>query len=594
MGRNSPARYLLLLSLLALLGVVLLYPIWLTVRGAFLTENGGFTLYHVLDVLQDDSLRGGLVNALIIATATTILSTILAMPLALVAARHHFPGKAFFSALVLIPLILPPFVGAIGVRHLLGRAGSFNTILMDAGFLDAPFDLFGTGGIVGVIVVEALHLYPIIYLNLLASLANLDPALDEAARNVGAGPWTRFRRITLPLVRPGLFAGGTITFIWSFTELGTPLMFEFRNVTPVQIFDGLKQMETSAEPFALTVVMLSTAVLLYLVGRILPGVRGVGASAKASRGDSETRLRGVVGLGAALLFALVIGIAALPHLGVILASLSVEGQWYQSILPRAFTLSNYEEALGHPLAIGSIRNSLMLAGIAVVLDLVVGIVAARIIVRTKLRGRSLLDALCMLPLAVPGLVMAFGYVAMSLEWPFRGPVPGWLAVVMPDSLVALLDDGPLSGVADILGADPNPIPLLIVAYAVRRLPYVVRSTVAGLEQTPVDLEEAAQGLGAGRLLVLRRIVVPLVAANLIAGALLAFSFAMLEVSDSLILAQRESDYPITKAIYVLFERLGDGPGIAAAMGTWAMLLLACTLAGASLLLGRKLGAVFRA
>ena len=299
-------------------------------------------------------------------------------------------------------------------------------------------------------------------------------------------------------------------------------------------------------------------------------------------------------VGAAALFALVIGLAALPHIGVILASLSVEGQWYQSVLPRAFTFGNYEEALGHPLAIGSIRNSLMLAGIAVVLDLVFGVLAARIIVRTTLRGRSLLDALCMLPLAVPGLVMAFGYVAMSLEWPFRGPVPGWLATFMPESLVVSLGDGPLSSVADILGANPNPIPLLIVAYAVRRLPYVVRSTVAGLEQTPVDLEEAAQGLGAGRLMVLRRIVVPLVAANLVAGALLAFSFAMLEVSDSLILAQRESDYPITKAIYVLFERLGDGPGIAAAMGTWAMLLLACTLAGASLLLGKKLGAVFRA
>lgn len=594
MSRNSPARYLLLGSLLALLGVVLLYPIWLTVRGAFLTEDGGFTLYHVLDVLEDDSLRGGLVNALIIATATTLLSTVLAMPMAMVAARHSFPGKALFSALVLIPLILPPFVGAIGVRHLLGRAGTFNTILQDFGVMETPFDLFGTGGLLGVIIVEALHLYPIIYLNLLAALANLDPALDEAARNVGAGPWTRFRKITLPLVRPGLFAGGTITFIWSFTELGTPLMFEFRNVTPVQIFDGLKQMETSAEPFALTVVMLSTAILLYLAGRILPGVRGVGASAKASRSDAETRLGGLAGLGAASLFAFVIGIAALPHIGVILASISVEGQWYQSILPRAFTFSNYEEALGHPLAIGSIRNSLMLAGIAVIFDLVIGVLAARIIVRTKLRGRSLLDALCMLPLAVPGLVMAFGYVAMSLEWPFRGPVPGWLATILPGSLVSALDDGPLSSVADILGANPNPIPLLIVAYAVRRLPYVVRSTVAGLEQTPVDLEEAARGLGAGRFLVLRRIVVPLVAANLIAGALLAFSFAMLEVSDSLILAQREADYPITKAIYVLFERLGDGPGIAAAMGTWAMLLLACTLAGASLLLGRKLGAVFRA
>ncbi|MEC8321663.1 MAG: iron ABC transporter permease [Planctomycetota bacterium] len=594
MDRGSKGRYLVLASLLALLGVVLVYPIWLTVRGAFLTEDGGFTFYHVLDVLRDESLRGGLVNALIIATATTILSTVLAMPLALVAAKHAFPGKAIFSALVLIPLILPPFVGAIGVRHLLGRSGSLNTLLADMGILDAPFDLFGTGGMIGVIVVEALHLYPIIYLNLLAALANLDPALDEAARNVGAGPWTRFRRITLPLVRPGLFAGGTITFIWSFTELGTPLMFEFRQVTPVQIFDGLKQMETSAEPFALTVVMLSTAVLLYLAGRVLPGVRGVGASAKASRGDSETRLGGWRGIGASILFATVIGVAALPHVGVVLASVSVEGQWYQSILPRAFTLANYEEALGHPLAIGSIRNSLMLAGIAVLLDLVIGIVAARIIVRTRLRGRSLLDALCMLPLAVPGLVMAFGYVALSLEWPFRGPMPGWLAAILPASIVAPLDDGPLSWAADILGANPNPIPLLIIAYAVRRLPYVVRATVAGLEQTPIDLEEAARGLGAGKWLVLRRIVVPLVAANLIAGALLAFSFAMLEVSDSLILAQREGDYPITKAIYVLFERLGDGPGIAAAMGTWAMLLLACTLAGASLLLGRKLGAVFRA
>ena len=594
MHRNSPGKYLLLASLLALLGVVLLYPIWLTVKGAFVSDGGGYTLYHVLDVLRDETLRGGLVNALIIAVATTTLSVILAMPLAMVAARHEFPGKAFFSALVLIPLILPPFVGAIGVRHLLGRAGSLNTILLDLGFVDTPFDLFGSGGIVGVIIVEALHLYPIIYLTLLAAMSNLDPALDEAARDAGAGAWTRFRRITLPLVRPGLFAGGTITFIWSFTELGTPLMFEFRQVTPVQIFDGLKQMETSAEPFALTVVMLFTAILLYLTGRILPGVRGVSASAKASRGDVVHRLRGWWGLGAATLFALVIGLAALPHIGVILASLSVEGQWYQSVLPRAFTFGNYEEALGHPLAIGSIRNSLMLAGIAVVLDLVFGVLAARIIVRTTLRGRSLLDALCMLPLAVPGLVMAFGYVAMSLEWPFRGPVPGWLATFMPESLVVSLGDGPLSSVADILGANPNPIPLLIVAYAVRRLPYVVRSTVAGLEQTPVDLEEAAQGLGAGRLMVLRRIVVPLVAANLVAGALLAFSFAMLEVSDSLILAQRESDYPITKAIYVLFERLGDGPGIAAAMGTWAMLLLACTLAGASLLLGKKLGAVFRA
>ncbi|MHC4775997.1 MAG: ABC transporter permease subunit, partial [Planctomycetota bacterium] len=182
--------------------------------------------------------------------------------------------------------------------------------------------------------------------------------------------------------------------------------------------------------------------------------------------------------------------------------------------------------------------------------------------------------LAMAPLAVPGLVMAFGYTAMTLRWPFG---PG----------------DPLEGVMDVIGAEPNPMPLLIIAYAVRRMPYVVRATAAGLEQTSVDLEEAALNLGAGRVRAVRTILMPLIAANLIAGGLLAFSFAMLEVSDSLILAQREAHFPITKAIYVLFERLGDGQHIASAMGVWAMALLAVTLVGASMMLGRRMGALFR-
>ena len=180
----------------------------------------------------------------------------------------------------------------------------------------------------------------------------------------------------------------------------------------------------------------------------------------------------------------------------------------------------------------------------------------------------------MVPLAVPGLVMAFGYVAMSLRWPFG-------------------EGGPLSEAASILGSTPNPIPFLIIAYAVRRLTYVVRATVAGLEQTSGDLEEAARNLGAGAVTAVRRVIVPLILANLIAGGLLAFSFAMLEVSDSLILAQQEMHYPITKAIYMFSERLGDGLHIASAMGVWGMALLTATLVGASVLMGKKMGAIFR-
>jgi iron(III) transport system permease protein len=134
---------------------------------------------------------------------------------------------------------------------------------------------------------------------------------------------------------------------------------------------------------------------------------------------------------------------------------------------------------------------------------------------------------------------------------------------------------------------------LVVAYAMRRLPYVVRSAVAGLEQTPLDLELAARNLGASSWLTLRRITLPLIAANLLAGGLLAFAFAMLEVSDSLILAQRQSYWPITKAIYELFQRLPDGPYIASALGVWAMVLLTLTILAANSFLGKRIGAIFR-
>ena len=351
-------------------------------------------------------------------------------------------------------------------------------------------------------------------------------------------------------------------------------MFDYQNITPVQIFNGIKEMDTSQQPFALTAIMLFAAILFYLLGKMVFGGKAYAMYSKASVQSSVARLNPLKGFLAASVFAFVIGLAVLPHVSVIFASIAGEGSWYKTLIPAHITLSHYEGALSHQLAIGSIQNSLLYSSLAVVLDLFIGILIGYIVVRTTLRGRNLLDALSMLPLAVPGLVMAFGYVAMSLRWPFG-------------------DGDLLDGWVNVLGAEPNPILLLVIAYGVRRLPYIVRATVAGLEQTSGELEEAAMNLGASRPRAVRTIIVPLIMANLIAGGLLAFSFAMLEVSDSLILAQREYHYPITKAIYTLFERLGDGPYIASAMGVWGMLLLGVTLIGASVLMGKKMGAIFR-
>jgi iron(III) transport system permease protein len=560
--------------LLLVVGVPLVYPIWLGVASAFVADDGSFTLFHVLNVFSDPVLRDGLLNAFLIAVCTTTVAVMIALPLAMLSARTTFAGKPLLSTLILAPLILPPFVGAIGMRQLLGREGAVNALLLDLHAVSEPIDFLHKGGFALIVLLEAIALFPILYLNLVAAIANLDPSMEEAATNLGAGRWTRFFRVTLPLIRPGLFAGGTIVFVWSFTELGTPLMLEFTKTTPVQIFNGIKEMEASRQPYALTAVMLGATILSYTVGRLILGGKGHAMLAKASAGAGLAKLTGTRARLAAGAFALVAFVAMLPHVGVVGTALAANGRWYQSVLPESLTGDHFVQALTHPLAAGSVRNSIIFAGIATVIDVVVGLFVARLLVRGTVRGRGVLDAMVMLPLAVPGLVFAFGLVAASLRWPFNA-------------------GGPLHFVGDILGPTPNPVPFLILAYAVRRLPYVVRSAAAGLEQTSVALEEAGYNLGASRWRVTRRIVLPLLAANLAAGAILAFCFAMLEVSDSLILAQREADYPITKAIFSLAERLGDGPGVASALGVWAMAFLGIALATAAALVGKKAGAIFR-
>ncbi len=542
-----------------------IYPIVHTVKEAFTAPEGGFTLAYFHQVLINPIYVEGLTNAFLLACASTALAFLIALPLAVMADRYSFPLKGAMSSLILIPLILPPFVGAIGVKQLLGVNGALNALLVDLGLMaaDERMDWLGQNRFWGVAIMNALHLYPILYLNITAALANLDPAMEEAAENLGATWWRRFRRVILPLTMPGIFAGGTIVFIWSFTELGVPLIFDYTRVTPVQIFDGIKDISDNPIPYALVVVLLISTTLLYAASKITLGRSNFSMNTRATMGRQARRLSPFAGWLATLFFASVTAIAVLPHLGVILMSIS--GDWYGTVLPASFTLEHFHEALGDPLVVPSIQNSLFYATFSTIIDIVLGIAIAWVVVRTKIAGRQILDAMAMLPLAVPGLVLAFGYLAMTREGEFF----------------------------EFLRLDNDPTLILIIAYAVRRLPFVVRSAAAGFQQTSETLEEAARNLGCPPLRAMRKITLPLITANLIAGGLLAFSFAMLEVSDSLILAQQAEHYPITKAIYQLFNTLGNGHLLASALGVWSMIFLAVTIIGASMVLGKKLGALFR-
>ena len=553
----------------ALMSVLFLWPLGRVVSGGFWVD-GAFTLRYLFEVFQNPIYMEGLLNSLKIALGTTGLAMVVALPLAWIANQFEFRGKTVFSALVLVPMILPPFVGAIGFQQIFGAYGMVNALLG----LGAR-DWLGGGQYAGVVLLQTLSLYPILYLNAVAALANIDPAMEEAAANLGCTRLRRFFRITLPLMMPGLFAGGTLIFIWSFTELGTPLIMNYTRCASVQIYDSLKEIGTNPFPYALVTVVLACSVGLYAASKWLFGRQAYAMQSKASTQSSARRLTGWRGLLAVLPFALVTGVALLPHLGVVLTSFAVPGSWYQGVLPGTLTGANYIEALGHDMTVSSIRNSLLFSSLAVGFDLVIGIAIAFVVVRSTIRVRGVLDAMSMIPLAVPGLVMAFGFLAVS----------SWLS-----NLRAFAD---ADWWAQLVDVRTNPTLFLVLAYSVRRLPYMVRSAVAGLQQTSVTFEEAAWNLGASPARTLRRITLPLILANLIAGTMLTFAFSMLEVSDSLMLAQQADYMPITKAIFELFQLLGTGKYVAAALGVWAMAFLTATLIGSSLLLGKKLGAVFR-
>jgi iron(III) transport system permease protein len=562
---SKPLSILIFLVMTAFFACFFAYPIWAALEAAFRGPNHEFTLEYITEVFLNELYREGLWNSFIIAVWTTLGSLVIALPLAVCYVRFAFPGRALLNSLVLMPMILPPFVGAIGIKAMLGQAGALNSLLINFGLMDAmhPTDWLGQQRMLGIILMEVLHLYPIIYLNAAAALSNLDPALEEAAANLGCNAWSRFWRVTMPLIMPGVFAGGTIVFVWSFTEMGVPLLFDYDRVTAVQIFRSINDLSGNPFPYALVTVMLVFSTLFYLTSKLLFGSSSASGGGRATTGRETITLPLGLGWACTAFFAGVTFLAVLPHLGVVLLSFSKD--WYGTVIPHTLTLAHYGDALGHELTLSSIANSLKYSSLAMLVALVLGIGVAYVSVRTRIWGRQILDAMAMLPLAVPGIVMAFGYLAMTREGqPFH-----WL----------------------MLGEDP--ILLLVIAYAVRRLPYVVRSAAAGFQQVSPTLEEAAQNLGARPEKALWRITLPLVAPNLVAGGLLAFSFAMLEVSDSMILAQQAAHFPITKAIYSLVLSLGSGPNLASALGVWAMIFLAVTILGAGVILGKKLGALFR-
>ncbi|NOZ22088.1 MAG: iron ABC transporter permease [Planctomycetes bacterium] len=553
----SPVTFFCLGIIVIFFAAFLVYPLLYVFARAFWWD-GRFVLPFG-HLFQNDIYRESLWNSLVLGFTVTVLATLVALPLAFIFAKYRFPGKGLLNAALLAPLIMPPFVGAIGVRRILSlRGGALNSLLVMLGLLDPQrtIDWLGSG-FWGTVVLEILHLYPILFLNVTAAMANIDPSLEEAARNMGDHGLRLFRKVTFPLLAPGYFAGAAIVFIWSFTDLGTPLMFNYHKVAAVQIFNT--RMNDNPITYVLVVTVLLMTAAIFFLSRQFFTHKETQMMSKGTVGAAEKL---PTAAGRVLIYAvvlLVVGLALLPHASVILTS--VAWRWSGTPLPTALTGAYFREVFTADYTLGSIKNSLLYSVSSTLINILVGVSVAYVLTRKRFPGMALLDVLSMMPLAIPGIVLAFGYLRAFSQ----------------------------------TAIDPcrNPTALLILSYAVRRMPFMIRAAMAGFQQTDVALEEASQNLGASPLRTALRITLPLIAANIVAGATLCFSFAMLEVSDSLILADTKAYFPITKMIFQMQGDLDRGDFKACAFGVLGMILLALTLLLATKLLGKKMGAMFR-
>ena len=515
----------------AFLLAFLIVPIGLVIYTAFVDESNRLTLGHFANFFGQTVFVESFLNSLWVSLASVAVATLIAVPLAYLTVRFEFRGALLIQTLGVLPLIMPPFVGAVAMQLIFGRNGSVNLLLNDwFGFTVPIMD-----GLIGVTFVESIHYFPFILLNLVASMRNIDGAMEESALNLGARGWRLFRRVIFPLAMPGYLAGATLVFVKVFDDLGTPLVMGVTNMLAPQAYLRITSVGIDdPQGYVISVIMIAFSILaLGLAARVMKG-RDYSTLQKGGNSLQRRRLSGWESVLACGWIILVLLITLAPHFGIVLMSFAKV--WSFSVLPDAYTLEHYATVFTD--ARGMMANTLLYCLLAAGLDVVIGTAIAYLILRTNLPGRRWLDYMASAALAIPGLVLAIGYLRLfkGVNLPFTDTpvVSTWV--------------------------------LIMLAYAVRRLPYALRSCMAALQQVHVSLEEAAQSLGATRMSTIRRVMVPLMMGGMLAGFVTSFITAAVELSATILLASAQSQAPMSYGIYLYMQSIaGRGPGAALAV-----------------------------
>ena len=535
--------------------VFLVYPLLRILYDAFSDDGGRLTLANFVAFFGDAYYLRSLGNSLLLGFATVVTTSVLGFAVAFLLVRCDFAGRNLFSYLTLIPIISPPLVGVLGFTFIMGRAGTVNVLLEDWFGLARPVNF--VYGLHGVLLVETLHLFPMITLNVVDALAKIDPALEEAAESVGARGWKKLVTITLPLTTPGYVAGALLVFIWTFSDFATPLVLGVHDLLASQAYLNIVQFvdrRLFRMGIVISALMVALALLFLVAARRYVAIKDYSSlsySKIARRRLSPLQQTGAIGF-----LSFVMLLSFIPYLGVGLAS--VGRGWSLTPFPLRYTLGYFERVIVETPKY--IVNSFLYSGIAVALCIVVGVPIAWLLGRSAIPGRGALDALNTLILAIPGTAIGIAYIrAFHFDLPLVGRGLTSLWIILP------------------------------LVLAIRRLPYTVRGSYASLLLVHRSMEEAAASVGATGLQGFRDITLPLIWKGILVGSLFSFMTSLQEASAVLFLALGGWE-SITNGIFAFY--IAGSANEAAALGVILIVVAAVSVIIINRVAGTRMGGVF--
>ena len=555
-GQSTPAISLIGFGLIWLFLILfVLYPLTRIFYDAFTNEAGQFTIANFYEFFTDRFYLRSLWNSLVLGVAAVVTTSVIGIAVAFLIIRFDFPGRNLFAYLTMLPMILPPLVGVVGFVFILGRAGTVNVLLMDWFGITTPVNFMY--GMQGVLLVETVHLFPLMTLSVLDSLSKVDPALEEAAQGMGAKGWRRFWDVTLPLTTPGYISGALLVFIWTFADFITPLVVGVQDLLAVQAYLNIVQFvdrRIFRMGIVISALLVVLAIVFVLVARHYVAIKDYTSLAYSK---VERRRLGPVKrwVAVGLLVTLMI-VSLIPQVGVVLAA--VGRGWALTPLPVHYTFDFFRQvSLETP---KFIINSILFSGLAVLICLVIGVPMAWIMARTRAPGRGTMDALTTLILAIPGTAIGIAYIRA-----FHYPLPG-VDLALTSMWVIL--------------------PLVL---AVRRLPYTVRGSYSSLLLVHKSMEEAAENVGASKVRTFRDITVPLVWKGILVGALFSFIMSIQEASATLFLTLGGWEM-IPVGIFTYY--IAGSHSQAAALGVILIVLCAVSLFIVNRIAGTRVGGLF--